>query len=597
MKVFTVGLDDKEKAKSLDEKLETGSLASSSCSEPPLKPAAQLPVATQKKCRSPFKGCLACIAVVFCVLLAAVVLSELAYARHRDDQFLRLKWAELKQRMIGLDLLRESQLQAQQAAFAAAQKSAQGLNNDQPPEVIDERLAFSKRLENGHDQQPLHQVDNSVESSKEVDGDMRLAFLKAILQKLKAAATDGALPGPVHVSVLEIKKQPLIGETEDDLEEMPQNMADGFGEWAAPSPFGNGDWQEPSEGRQFDRFSWRDRFPQQQQQQQVENSGEGQPWMFNNDGQADAPERPQLRITHHFDKENPMMPGRIVTELYGDDASEFVKSFMNARRPDMMQQPTQQQQRFAAEFGQNFGTNFGLNWERAQGFGQQPQQPHWFQQQQQQQQPQQPQQPMNAWEQWQNQWQQPQMPQPQMPDQAQPADAAQMPWYHNWIQENKPQQPAIVPDAAEAKRIDADEQPARFTDLNEEDQGDDGFEQKEQFNVPADIIADERPEVVEGTKLDEKPHSAEQQSSVVNEQPAAAIDVHPVQEPGSSGKFLPLRDSFDDPPPPAAAAPEKKVAAEPSIPAEAISNDDSFHVDKNSPFFQIDDPSSFVAKA
>ncbi|CAJ0569298.1 unnamed protein product, partial [Mesorhabditis spiculigera] len=240
MKVFTVGLDDKEKAKSLDEKLETGSLASSSCSEPPLKPAAQLPVATQKKCRrSPFKGCLACIAVVFCVLLAAVVLSELAYARHRDDQFLRLKWAELKQRMIGLDLLRESQLQAQQAAFAAAQKLAQGLNNDQPPEVIDERLAFSKRLENGHDQQPLHQVDNSVESSKEVDGDMRLAFLKAILQKLKAAAKDGALPGPVHVSVLEIKKQPLIGETEDDLEE-----------------------------------------------------------------------------------ENPMMPGRIVTELYGDDASE-----------------------------------------------------------------------------------------------------------------------------------------------------------------------------------------------------------------------------------------------------------------------------------
>ncbi|CAJ0581569.1 unnamed protein product, partial [Mesorhabditis spiculigera] len=265
MKVFTVGLDDKEKAKSLDEKLETGSLASSSCSEPPLKPAAQLPVATQKKCRrSPFK-------------------------------------------------------------------------------------------------------------------DMRLAFLKAILQKLKAAATDGALPGPVHVSVLEIKKQPLIGETEDDLEEPPQ--------------------------------------------------------------------------------------------------------------------------------------------------------------------------------------------------------------------------PAIVPDAAEAKRIDADEQPARFTDLNEEDQGDDGFEQKEQFNVPADVIADERPEVVEGTKVDEKPHSAEQQPSVVNEQPAAAIDVHPVQEPGSSGKFLPLRDSFDDPPPPAAAAPEKKVDAEPSIPAEAISDDDSFHVDKNSPFFQIDDPSSFVAKA
>ncbi|CAJ0955567.1 unnamed protein product, partial [Mesorhabditis belari] len=617
MKVFTVGLDEKEKTKNLDEKVEIGSVIVEPKATAQVSPP---PVVQQKKVhKGPFRTWLSCLLAVFFVLIIALTLSEIAYNRHRDEQYLRLKWAELKQRMLGMEILRQSQIQAQQSAINVPINPAQSLNNDQPPEIIDERLAFSKRLEKENNEVETNRVDNSAEhnSGDEENGDVRLAFLKAILEKIRTAAANGDLPSPVHVSVLEIKKQPLIGENEEDIEEMPQNMADGFGEWAAPSPFGPVDFQQ-NEGRQFDRLTWRgDRFPQQ-----VENSGEAQPWMFNDDGAMNGPmegpmegpmngpmERPQLRITHHFDRDNAMMPARIVTELYGDDASEFMRNFMNGRRgeemnqppiqqslqfpmtepqqwmgPQMMQ-PTPDQQRFAAEFGQTFGTNFGLNWERAQQQKQMPWQQ--FSAQQSFAQPQQ----MNAWQQWQNQWQQPQQQQAAIqPAQSAQAslDSQQLPWYQNWIQENKAQQHLPV-DQKFNKEEKVDEEP-KFTDLNEEDQGDDGFERKEQFNVPTDVIVDEQPEVVENGKNDEPI------STVVNNQPAAAIEVEPIKEPESSAAFLPPRDQFDDPPPPKDAH-NQQPNQEPFIPPEAISNDDTFTIDKNSPFFQIDDPSSFAAKA
>ncbi|VDM29653.1 unnamed protein product [Toxocara canis] len=85
MKVFTVGLDEKPPIK------EPSTPESVTVVPPPM-------ITVEKKNRN-YKGYLMCMLTVFFILLFAVILSELAYNRARDENYLRLRWAELKQRV------------------------------------------------------------------------------------------------------------------------------------------------------------------------------------------------------------------------------------------------------------------------------------------------------------------------------------------------------------------------------------------------------------------------------------------------------------------------------------------------------------------
>ncbi|VDK76877.1 unnamed protein product [Anisakis simplex] len=90
MKVFTVGLDEKPPIKDAEKALES----------PGPIPGTPPPIITlEKKSSNSWKRYLMCMLTVFLVLLFAIILSELAYNRARDENYLRLRWAELRQRM------------------------------------------------------------------------------------------------------------------------------------------------------------------------------------------------------------------------------------------------------------------------------------------------------------------------------------------------------------------------------------------------------------------------------------------------------------------------------------------------------------------
>lgn len=55
-------------------------------------------IIVQRKSRG-YKGILLVMLTVFLIALFALTISEIAYNRQRDDNFLKLRWAELKHRM------------------------------------------------------------------------------------------------------------------------------------------------------------------------------------------------------------------------------------------------------------------------------------------------------------------------------------------------------------------------------------------------------------------------------------------------------------------------------------------------------------------
>ncbi|VDO73319.1 unnamed protein product [Heligmosomoides polygyrus] len=54
-------------------------------------------------------GVLSWVVAAFFVVLLCLTISEITYNRQRDQAFLRLKWAELRQRMLGFELLSQAQ--------------------------------------------------------------------------------------------------------------------------------------------------------------------------------------------------------------------------------------------------------------------------------------------------------------------------------------------------------------------------------------------------------------------------------------------------------------------------------------------------------
>ncbi|VDL82922.1 unnamed protein product [Nippostrongylus brasiliensis] len=53
------------------------------------------------------------VVAAFFIVLLCLTISEITYNRQRDQAFLRLKWAELRQRMLGFELLSQATQQAE----------------------------------------------------------------------------------------------------------------------------------------------------------------------------------------------------------------------------------------------------------------------------------------------------------------------------------------------------------------------------------------------------------------------------------------------------------------------------------------------------
>lgn len=94
MKVFTVGLDDKEKSQKAAEatKVDMSKIPIDSRQSTPA--ASPGPVIIPRVPPRKVKGCgvLTWIVAAFLVVILCLTVSEIAYNRQRDQAFLRLKW-------------------------------------------------------------------------------------------------------------------------------------------------------------------------------------------------------------------------------------------------------------------------------------------------------------------------------------------------------------------------------------------------------------------------------------------------------------------------------------------------------------------------
>ncbi|CAI4233381.1 unnamed protein product [Auanema sp. JU1783] len=270
MKVFTVGLGDKDGTKKADPVKSSESTAEmtkipidSNTSSPSISPApiiiSRSPPARKAMMRS--CGILSwCIGAFFIVLLCLTI-SEISYNRQRDQAYLRLKWAELRQRMLGYELLSQVQQQQQQKS------------QNQP---LDERLAFSNRpthqalplletptISNNVDNEVTNDIKKSEEDMSTAEGDARFVFLRNILEKMRKKASEMGLNGDMQVHVIEVK--PIQPENERDG--MSQRAwEDGFGEVAVPKqhfgPFPHDeDYVEYDRAPKWNQPQW-DRRPQ-----------------------------------------------------------------------------------------------------------------------------------------------------------------------------------------------------------------------------------------------------------------------------------------------------------------------------------------------
>uniref|UniRef100_A0A914YLD3 Uncharacterized protein n=1 Tax=Panagrolaimus superbus TaxID=310955 RepID=A0A914YLD3_9BILA len=204
MKVFTVGLDQKppiDTSKTPDhpppgypggEKSPTTTTTTL-----PMGPEVGAPIFIKKN--KGYKGVLVCMLAVFLIGLFALTLSEIAYNRQRDENFFRLRWAELKHKM-GYDYanaaeriytLRRQQDLEQSPIIPANLQSPSTTTTTTPLKnpIIDSSV--EKEEDSQDDETPSTTMNN------------RLSFFKKLLEGIKKHAEDMGFDGTMQVSVLQ----------------------------------------------------------------------------------------------------------------------------------------------------------------------------------------------------------------------------------------------------------------------------------------------------------------------------------------------------------------------------------------------------------
>lgn len=223
MKVFTVGLDEKPPIKDAEKALES----------PGPIPGTPPPIITlEKKSSNSWKRYLMCMLTVFLVLLFAIILSELAYNRARDENYLRLRWAELRQRMamnMGYEnnynnLQPQPQPLVQQIYQPDRVDSAAYMQETTTPEATTTTTPPSTT--------PV-ELPNPIDGGLPGDlanpssGDPRLEFLRKILSKIREEAEKAGIDGTMQVSVMRVD-QPDLSQVQEP------SFTDGFGEIQQP---------------------------------------------------------------------------------------------------------------------------------------------------------------------------------------------------------------------------------------------------------------------------------------------------------------------------------------------------------------------------
>ncbi|CAB3404773.1 unnamed protein product [Caenorhabditis bovis] len=258
MKVFALGLDENQKAEKAlaDEKKESViPIETVASNVQPQQP--QVVLAKSPKRRIGFTcGLLSWFIGAMCLVLLCLAISEVAYHRQRDQAFLRLKWAELRQRMLGYELLSQQQELDRMALEKQSQIEALPLrrsNDPVKPQIVDViKPEESKSSE-------------VVDSTNQDEQNSIFGFLQALMDKIRKHAESMGLTGDMQVHVVEVKPIDFKSEPKDDDEtqSMERSFADGFGEVAMPHQvFGqqnNEDYFDNGR-RTFDRHSMKKPF-------------------------------------------------------------------------------------------------------------------------------------------------------------------------------------------------------------------------------------------------------------------------------------------------------------------------------------------------
>uniref|UniRef100_A0A1I7UDL8 General secretion pathway protein GspM n=1 Tax=Caenorhabditis tropicalis TaxID=1561998 RepID=A0A1I7UDL8_9PELO len=177
MKVFALGLDENQKAEQRENDLKDTKIPIDSVSSGvPL----QTPIVLAKAPRRHFTG------------FTCGPISEVAYHRQRDQAFLRLKWAELRQRMMGYELL--SQQQELDRMALEKQSPVESLplrRSDDPikPKIVD-------AVQPSQDSPKTDYAEEQTE---------KFGFLQALMDKIRKHAQSMGLNGDMQVHVVEVK--------------------------------------------------------------------------------------------------------------------------------------------------------------------------------------------------------------------------------------------------------------------------------------------------------------------------------------------------------------------------------------------------------
>ncbi|TMS35571.1 hypothetical protein L596_002947 [Steinernema carpocapsae] len=350
MKVFTVGLDQKPPMEKQHEPVEVVTVAPGT--PPPIYPSDTL----RKK--KPYKGILLCMLGVFLLMLFVVTLSEMAYNRERDQNFLRLRWAELKHRM--------------------------GYFENYNNEVAPERLSRIRPIESFNQMDATNPPTTSTPApttkapepeTTDDDAssmDARLGFLKAILSKIKEKAEEMGMDGTMQVSVIRV-------EPEGDMDTNSDAFKDGFGEIHHPRFFQNNDVSDHEEQRPtmfgpwMSESAYNHEIPGMWHQQSRFGFGGNQEL-----------NRPFHMGSHEFEGRGKPL-NQFMGEVYGRRFGRFLQELI-ARRMNNFQEmsPMAENMQFDPRFGQQ--QFFGQPWPQQEQQPQSQQQWWWPQQNQMQQQ-------------------------------------------------------------------------------------------------------------------------------------------------------------------------------------------------------------------
>jgi hypothetical protein len=220
MKVFTVGLDQKPPAKSPETPPPGYATTTNNNVQVPLPLGPEVAPVIIRKARG-YKGVLMVMLAVFLMAFFALTLSEIAYNRQRDENFFRLRWAELKhrlgytepgsfdywhransERLFALNRNKEmgvEPLLTHPDAQLASTTTTTPSPAPEPPMVVDS--------ESQQQQSSSQQTSSQELEQSSFVRDARLQFLRTILQKIKQHAEDMGFDGTMQVSVVEMEPQ------------------------------------------------------------------------------------------------------------------------------------------------------------------------------------------------------------------------------------------------------------------------------------------------------------------------------------------------------------------------------------------------------